>query len=70
MPKPSRLSAVGVSLPEDSSADIAAGNSTADSIAVAPIAVGPIRAIAVAPIAVGTIRAVAVAPIAVGLYVP
>ena len=61
--KPSRLSAVGISLPEDSSADIAASNSTGDSIAVGSVAVGPIAvAVAVVPIAI-----VAVGPIAIVL---
>ena len=64
MVQPSRLGSMGVSLPEDSSADIAAGDSTADAVAVAPIAVGTIRAIAVAPIpAVAGDAAVAVANI-------
>ena len=71
VPKPSRLSSVGVSLPADSSADIAAGDSTGGSIAVGPIAVRPVPVVPIAIVAVGPIAIViAVVPIAAVAVAP
>ena len=63
---------MSVSLPEDFSADIAAGDFTGDFIAVRPVPVVPIAAVAVVPIAVVPIAVVpiAVVPIAAVAVAP